>query len=216
MSTVKSTLTRLALVAALSASMLAGGTSAEALPGDGRGSLPEPVRRSASVATPATAAASSCSSQVGTPGNIYAKSFAKRDWALTGGLHMDTRGTLDRNTGVVGATVHIYNSYWGTGYTGTVMLVLRDNCGGVIGVTEPKKWGVEAKAWFWNANERREHYSAQVAPEIASRVASVEVIHNRYSNDAHLRAAYNALRDIGCAKLENLLGGTCPIPELKP
>ncbi|NLE96629.1 MAG: hypothetical protein GX596_01385 [Propionibacterium sp.] len=203
----KTRLTRLAIAAALGLSMLGMNTSATAAPPP-RVPAPLPAPGPVTDNSPIT-----CGAPVNSSQNL---SFQKRSWPLTGGLNMNTNGRVTRNSGMVDATVHIYNSYWGTGYTGSVMLLLRDNCGGLIGVTEPARWGVEAKAWFWNANERHEHYVARVDQRITSRVASVEVIHNRYTTGENMKASYNAARDIACINILKLINGTdiCPIPQL--
>lgn len=66
------------------------------------------------AATAETASASCTTGPVGTPGSIPALSFGKRDWPLTGGLHMDTyNGSFSRNNGTASAVTHLYHSYWG-------------------------------------------------------------------------------------------------------
>lgn len=178
---------------------------------------PKIVSPAGPSSTGSTPTGTQCGAPVGTPGSITALSFGKRDWPLTGGLHMDTsNGRVDRNTGTVDATVHLYNSYWGMGYTGSVLMVLRDNCGGMIGVTKPGQWGVDAKAWFWNTNERRVHYTASVDKRIANRVASVEVIHNRETGGEAIKL-YRQAREKACEKLPSIITDLvgCPIPELR-
>lgn len=169
----------------------------------------------ASSALAAPASAAGCNDPVGTPGSIPSLSFAKRDWPLTGGLHMNTyNGNVGRNNGVVDATTHIYNSYWGMGYTGSMMVVLRNTCGELIGVTKPSQWGVDAKSWFWNSNERREHSSTTIPAAVANRVASAEVIHNRVAG-TNAKDQYNYLRDLACATLlDSKLVTICPFPRL--
>ena len=143
------------------------------------------------------ASAASCSDPVGEPGNIEALPIAHRDWPLTGGLHMNTySGSFNRNTGGAAATTHLYNSYWGMGYHGSTMVVMRNGCGDVIGVTTPATYGVDAKSWFWNANERREFWMRSVDPAIAVRTASVQVVHNRVTTSP--ADNYNRLRDQAC------------------
>ncbi len=167
------------------------------------------------VAPAGTATASDaewCNRVVGTVGSIPSLGFSKRDWPLTGGLHMSTyNGSFGRNSGVVDGTTHIYNSYWGMGYTGSVMLLARNSCGELIGVTKPQQWGVDAKTWFWNANERRAHWSTTLPVDVASRTASVEVVHDRVTGgDPFYR--YNLARDQACRVWAGL-GKTCPLPR---
>lgn len=168
------------------------------------------------VAATAESASASCSTgPVGTPGSIPALSFSKRDWPLTGGLHMNTyNGSVSRNNGTVTAVTHLYNSYWGMGYKGQVFVKLYNGCNDLIGVTLPKTYGVEAKSWFWNANERRESWSDQVPTVVANRVARVEVVHNRVTGSPY--QTYNQLRDVACAFWPSVSGGTteCPFPRL--
>lgn len=166
------------------------------------------------AATADSASAASCSDPVGTPGTISALSFGKRDWPLTGGLHMNTyNGSFSRNTGTASAVTHLYNSYWGMGYSGQTFLKLYNGCGDLIGVTAPKTYGVEAKAWFWNANERRESWSDTVPAAIANRVTRVEVVHNRVTGDWY--QTYNQLRDVACGFWPMVSGGStpCPLPR---
>ncbi|MBA4085252.1 hypothetical protein [Janibacter terrae] len=137
-------------------------------------------------------------------------SFSKRSWPLTGGLHMDTyNGTVSRSQGLVSGTTHLYNSYWGMGYTGSTMVVLRNSCGEVIGVTPPARWGVDAKTWFWNGNERYEYHGQPISSTITSRVASAEVIHNRVTGTDY-KARYNTIRDLACQVFEP----ACILPRL--
>lgn len=136
--------------------------------------------------------------------------FSKRSWPLTGGLHMDTyNGTVSRSSGLVSGTTHLYNSYWGMGYTGSTMVVLRNSCGEVIGVTQPARWGVDAKAWFWNGNERYEYHGQPISSTITRRVASAEVIHNRVTGTDY-KARYNYLRDLACQVYQP----ACVLPRL--
>lgn len=169
----------------------------------------------AAAAGAAPASAAGCNDPVGTPGSISALTFGKRDWPLTGGLHMDTYdGYFGRNNGVVDATTHLYNSYWGMGYTGSMMVTMRNTCGELIGVTTPAQWGVDAKSWFWNANERWEHSTRSVPTDVANRVASVQVIHNRVAG-TDAKANYNYLRDIACQTWDKYKPGVpCPLPRL--
>lgn len=166
------------------------------------------------AASPAAAAA--CTDPVGTPGSIPALGFAKRDWPLTGGLHMNTyNGAVNRNTGGVDATTHLYNSYWGMGYTGSVLVLLRNGCGDLIGVTQPRKWGVEAKAWFWNANERYEHWQSPMPLDVTVRTASAQVVHNRSTSSRDHIATYNYYRDIACKFWDSYAPNkSCPLPRL--
>ncbi len=165
------------------------------------------------AATPASAAG--CNDPVGTPGSISSLSFAKRDWPLTGGLHMNTYdGYVGRNNGVVDGTTHIYNSYWGMGYTGSTMVILRNRCNEAIGVTKPAQWGVDAKSWFWNSNERREHFATTIPVDVANRVASAQVIHNRVAG-SNAKDQYNYWRGVVCGVLDKYhLLAACPFPVL--
>lgn len=170
------TLTRVATAIAFSAVALAVAVpTAGALPID-------PLPPSPSPTTPAPtppAPDPTCGTPVGTPGAISALSFGKRNWPLSGGLHMDTQATINRNNGAVSGTVHLYNSYWGMGYTGAVKVVLRDRCGNTIATTTSRQWNVDAKALPWGTSERWVAYNASVSPSVANRVASAEAVHTR-------------------------------------
>lgn len=191
--------TRLIAVAGATASIAALGT-ATALPTSAQGTT------AGSTASSAAATSDTCNRDRGA-GTVP---FSKRSWPLTGGLHMDTyNGTVNRSAGTVTSTNHIYNSYWGTGYTGSTMVVMRNSCGEVIGVTQPARWGVDAKAWFWNANERYEYDSQKVNSAITRRTASVEVIHNRVTGTDY-KARYNSLRDLACQTYQP----ACTLPRL--
>lgn len=162
----------------------------------------------------AAAAGLDCNRIVGTPGQISSLKFDKRQWPLTGGLHMHTyNGNFGRNTGIVDGTTHLYNSYWGMGYHGQTMVLARNSCGELIGVTEPKTYGVDAKAWFWNANERRQHWTAKLPADIAQRTASVEVVHNRVSGPGDYKE-YNRIRDLACAIAGPFIPAVCALPKL--
>lgn len=143
----------------------------------GAGLVVAPATMTSAVATSTSSA--SCNRVVGTPGSIDSLPLSQRNWPLTGGLHMSTTGNVARNSGVIDGRTHLYNSYWGMGYTGETVVLLRNSCRELIGVTDAQTWGVDAKAWFWNANERHMRWHAEVSPMIAQRVAYAEVVHNR-------------------------------------
>lgn len=167
------------------------------------------------LVAPASSASAECSTgPVGTPGSIPALSFSQRNWPLTGGLHMNTyNGFMSRNNGTVTATTHLYNSYWGMGYTGQVMVKMFNGCNDLIGVTKPKTYGVDAKTWFWNANERYESWAETMDPAIANRVARVEVVHNRVTTSPY--EIYNRHRDTACAFWPMIDSSrACPLPRL--
>lgn len=187
---------------------LAGATASLAALGGVSAATPASARPAeTSVGTTST---TDCNRDLGTS----ALKFRKRSWPLNGGLHMDTyNGTVGRTTGSVAATTHLYNSYWGTGYTGSTMIVLYNSCDEPIGVTTPQRWGVDAKAWFWNTNERYEWHSQQLPTTITRKAARVEVIHNRVSGGNDY-TKYNKIRDAACSVVKPLFGGYCPLPPL--
>lgn len=159
-----------------------------------------------------TTTATDCNRDLGTT----ALRYNKRSWPLTGGLHMDTyNGTVGRSNGSVAGTTHLYNSYWGTGYTGSTMVVLYNSCNEPIGVTTPLRWGVDAKAWFWNTNERYEWHQQHLSPTITKKAARAEVIHNRVTGGNDY-TKYNIIRDAACQVLKATPFGltTCPLPRL--
>lgn len=179
--------TRLVALAGATASVAALGMATAA---------PASARATETSSSASASATTDCNRDLG-EGTV---NFNKRSWPLTGGLHMDTyEGTVDRSSGQVSATTHIYNSYWGMGYTGSTTVILRNSCGATIGVTQPAKWGVDAKTWFWSGNERYEHHSQSINSAITRRVASVQVVHNRVTGTAEYKARYNLIRDIACA-----------------
>lgn len=123
--------------------------------------------------------------------------FNKRTWPVAGGLHMDTYdGKVSRSTGTVSGTTHLSNSYWGTGYHGALLVKLYNSCDELIGVTQPLKWGVDAKAWFWNRYERTEPHTQTLPSTITNRVARAEVQHYQVTGYSWI---YQTLRGIACA-----------------
>lgn len=140
----------------------------------------------------ATSATADCNRDVSTA-NTY---FSQRTWPVTGGLHMQTDGAVERGTGSVRAKTRLYNSYWGMGYTGATMITLYNSCDQVIAVTKPVTYGVDAKAWFWNNNDRTETHTQTFPKEVTRKTARVEVLHTRYTSDD--RTKYNILRDAAC------------------
>lgn len=149
-------------------------------------------------AAAAPAAAASCSDPVGTSPNMPALRITQRNWPLTGGLHMQTDATVNRNFGGVSATTHTYNSYWGIGYTGGVLVILRNGCGDVIGVTEPVKFGVAAKSEFWAPHDRRDYWTRGMPQVVTERTASAEILHMRSSSDRSLADKYNEAAAEAC------------------
>jgi hypothetical protein len=139
----------------------------------------------------------------------------QRDWPLTGGLHMDSTIRVSRNVGLVNAEpTHIYNSYWGMGYHGDVMVILKNRCGDVIGVTRPESFGVEAKAWFWNKNQRHEYWQQSIDTAITKRTRSIQILHSR-GGTGDLLTRYRQLRTTACKAWEYYMAGQkCPLPEL--
>lgn len=198
MSTVKSTLTRLALAAALGASMLTAGVSAQAVPHDGPIIVQPPIGGGGGT-VPRCQSALAPSTDL--PFNTGLRDVGDR-------LHMQTIGTVKRSTGHVDSSVSLVNTDWFFGRTGTAMIVLRDNCNKVIGVTKPGKWGVDA----FGVRSRTVTYNSTVDPRIAQRVASVSVLQKRHQGDRQMWDEYNAVRNQACANLMPLIGGYhCPV-----
>ena len=169
-----------------------------------------PASASTTETSAATSATSDCNRDLGS----QALTFSKRSWPVTGRLHMDTySGTIGRTNGSVAATTRIYNSYWGQGYTGSTMVILYNSCNEVIGVTPPLKWGVDAKAWFWNSNERIEPHLQTLPTDITRATARVEVVHSRVTGTDYKK--YNIMRDAAC-QIWPIVGGPipCPLPKL--
>ena len=166
------------------------------------------------VATASSASAAVCSDPVGTPGNMPALTTSRHDWPLTGGLHMHTDVTVSRNTGGVDATTHTYNSYWGIGYTGGALVLMRNGCGDLIGVTQPVQFGVAAKGEFWSINDRHDFWQRPLPAEVAQRAASIEVVHSRTSNSRDMYDKYNEFRDAACRVWEATTNTPCKLPRL--
>ena len=161
-----------------------------------------------------SASAAVCSDPVGTPGNIPALTVSRRDYPLTGGLYMDTNATVSRNTGGVDATTHTFNTYWGIGYTGGVLVVLKNGCGDPIGVTEPVKFGVAAKSEFWAPHDRIDFWTKPMPAAIAQRAVTAEIVHVRAYNGRTLVDVYRGLRDSACyvLKTTGVNTGDCWLP----
>jgi len=161
------------------------------------------------------AASADCSTgPVGTAGSIPALTVSKRNWPLVEGLHMDTTATVNRNAGGVAATTHTYNSYWGIGYTGGVLVVLKNGCGDPIGVTEPVKFGVAAKSEFWAPHDRIDFWTKPMPAAIAQRAVTAEIVHVRAYNGRTLVDVYRGLRDSACyvLKTTGVNTGDCWLP----
>jgi hypothetical protein len=168
---------------------------------------------------PGTAAsAEECySGPVGTSGSIPALTFSQRNSPVSSGtgLHMTTTGQVNRNDGGVSATTQTTNTYWGIGYTGGVLLVLKDGCNDPIGVTQPLKFGVAAKGEFWSIADRRDFWAQPMPDAITERAVSVEVVHARVANDRTMIDKYNEVQAIACNAWTQIKPGTtCPFPRL--
>jgi hypothetical protein len=160
------------------------------------------------------AASANCSTgPVGTSGSIPALTVTQRNWPLVEGLHMQTTATVNRNDGGVTATTRTYNSYWGIGYTGGVLVVLKNGCGDPIGVTEPVTFGVAAKAEFWAPHDRVDFWTKPMTDLITERAVSAEIVHVRAYNGRTLIDVYRSLRDSACYVLANTnVTQNCPLP----
>ncbi len=175
---------------------------------------PETQPASPPAPTPEPPAEPKCSDPVpGAPGDVPALTFNQRNWPLTGGLHMNTDGSINRNTGGVEGTTHIYNSYWALGYSGMVLVKLYNGCGDLIGVTPPHRYGVDAKGLFVKTNERTVAWSETIDPAIAARVNSAEVVHSRVTVDGDEFKSYRVVRDLACKYYEAQMQ-PCKLPEL--
>jgi opacity protein-like surface antigen len=161
-----------------------------------------------------SASAAVCSDPVGTPGDIPALTVSRRDYPLTGGLYMQTNATVSRNTGGVDATTHTFNTYWGIGYTGGALIVLRNGCGDLIGVTQPVQFGVAAKGEFWSINDRYDFWQKPLPAEVTQYAASAEIVHSRVSNSRDMYDKYNEFRDRACQVWDATVGTPCKLPRL--
>jgi hypothetical protein len=128
---------------------------------------------------------------------------------------MTTSGQVNRNDGGVSATTQTTNTYWGIGYTGGVLVVLKNGCGDPIGVTQPLKFGVAAKAEFWSISDRRDYWAQPMPDAITERAVSVEVVHSRVANDRTMIDKYNDFQAQACNAWTGIKPGTtCPFPRL--
>ena len=114
------------------------------------------------------------------------------------GLHMETWARVSRNVGLVtGEPTHTWNTWLGVGYHGSVSVLLLDQNGDVIGVTNPQTYGVEAKAWFWNLHDRRDFWSQSFDPVVTQRTTSMRILHTSATRDNFLNTL-RTIRDRAC------------------
>lgn len=166
-----------------------------------------------------SAASAACSDPVGVSGDIPALNFHQRNSPVSSGtgLHMTTQGQVDRNDGGVSATTQTSNTSWGIGYTGGVLVVLKNGCGDPIGITQPLKVGVAAEGEFWSVSDRRDFWAQPMPDAITERTVSVEVIHSRVAHDRTLIAKYNQLQPTICRAWDAIARPApmaCPFPVL--
>jgi len=164
-----------------------------------------------------SSAAAACSDPVGASGDMQALAYSQRNSPVSSGtgLHMTTTGQVNRNDGGVSATTQTTNTYWGIGYTGGVLVVLKNGCGDPIGVTQPLKFGVAAKGEFWSIADRRDYWAQPMPDAVTERTVSVEVVHSRVANDRTMIDKYNEFQAVACNAWPAIRPGTpCPFPRL--
>ena len=127
--------------------------------------------------------------------------------APSGGLRMESTVRVSRGGVVSGEPTHIWNTTKFRGYHGAVTVLLNDRCGNLIGVTEPRRYGVDGK-WV-GQHDRREAWFQDVGPEIATRTGSVTILHQRDSNSVDQN--YDRYRDYACWAISTIQP-TCPLP----
>lgn len=127
--------------------------------------------------------------------------------APSGGLRMESTLRVSRNGMVNAEPTHIWNTTKFRGYHGAVTVLLNDRCGNLIGVTEPRRYGVDGK-WV-GQHDRREPWFQDVGPEIATRTGSVTILHQRDSNS--IDENYNRYRDYACWAISSVQP-RCPLP----
>jgi hypothetical protein len=112
------------------------------------------------------------------------------------------------NLAAVAGHVHTWNTYWGKGGHGVVGIFLLDAEGNVIGASDAHRYGVDAKAWFWNRSDRTDDFTDLVPREIADQTASLRISHTTATVD-NFQAILDEAKKKGCPILEKL-GQTCP------
>ncbi|WP_426446425.1 hypothetical protein ACP26L_22160 [Paenibacillus sp. S-38] len=108
-----------------------------------------------------------------------------------GGRYMNTRATLQRSGPLAGrldAVTRTKNSVKLTGFTGGVFILLRNNDGAVIGVTDQKKFGVDG-TWI-GRYDRTDYWSQDFSPEVAADTVSLEIIQQHAAKDLDDQLAY--------------------------
>lgn len=158
--------------------------------------------------------ADECSQPVGTVGSIPDLVFERSDWPLAGDLHMATyEGHVERNLGVVEATTRTYGGGWFTGDRGAVIIVLRNDCGDVVGVTKPREFDVAPRLEFWRKHDETVRWIDLVDPVIAQHTASVDVVHDRASSS--LPEHFLAYREEACGYWRTPIAGwSCPVAQM--
>jgi hypothetical protein len=127
--------------------------------------------------------------------------------APSGGLRMESWIRVSRNGIVNAEPTHIWNTTKLRGYHGAVTVLLIDRCGNVIGVTAPRRFGVDGR--LVGQHDRREPWFQNVGPEIATRVGSVRILHQRDSNSVDQN--YKRYRDYACWAISTVKPD-CPLP----
>ncbi|OJF14080.1 hypothetical protein BG844_11715 [Couchioplanes caeruleus subsp. caeruleus] len=90
---------------------------------------------------------------------------------------------VSRNVGKVsGEPTRIWSVAKPRGYHGSVVVVLHNKCGDVIGVTAPRRWGVDGKWVIGGTHDRRAYWEQDLGVEITSRATSMKIIHSRDSD----------------------------------
>jgi hypothetical protein len=129
------------------------------------------VAATGGVAAAASATADTCNDVAGTSVLSYQRPVHR----VVDGLHMGSYGSVNRGSGSVFLHTDISNTYWFVGYKTGTTVVLKNRCGQAFHATDVQHGWVDSKAFGKSVTAFNSWYS--VPPELASRTASVEVVH---------------------------------------
>lgn len=99
---------------------------------------------------------------------------ASRHSVVGSGFHMQTNVTVAKDSGVVSAVTHTWDTRAFAGFTGGVEVWLLDQNGSIIATTQSHTFSVDGN-FIGGQSDRLDNWSEQLDPSIASQATSVRI-----------------------------------------
>ena len=130
---------------------------------------------------------------------------------LGDGRFMATNVRISRNEGRIDGTTRTRTTNFWVGYHGAVAVRYLNTNGDTIGISTAQRYGVDGLVVAFNPHDITMSWSDEIPPQVAKRIASVEIIHT-VSPKPDLIGILQRIRDTACSVWQFF--ESCPLPQV--